>query len=369
MSNLFIGLMSGTSMDAIDAVLVDFSKGVSLIQTHSVALTDNTRRDILALCQNGSDEIERMGRLDRELGMLFADAAQGVLAKSAYQSKDICAIGSHGQTIRHRPSGAYPFTLQIGDPNTIAEQTSITVVADFRRRDIAAGGQGAPLVPAFHASLFGSPMTHRIVLNLGGIANITALPAGKPELASGYDTGPANMLMDAWIFKQKQLSFDRDGEWAASGTVHPELLTRLLAHPFFTKTTPKSTGREDFHLGWLEAILGQLPTSVSAADVQATLLELTATSIAQAIGETRLERGELLLCGGGAFNKTLWQRLAALLPKWTLRSTADFGLAPSWVEATAFAWLARQTMLGKAGNLPAVTGAKGLRVLGGIWLG
>lgn len=370
MSNLYIGLMSGTSVDAIDAVLVNFAPDFALIETHSVALSEPVRRDILALCQSGADEIERMGRLDRELGLLFAEAANGVLAKSPYQTNDICAIGSHGQTIRHRPSGALPFTLQIGDPNTIAEKTGIRVVADFRRRDIAAGGQGAPLVPAFHADSFRTKECHRIVLNLGGIANITVLPSSVVAAeVYGFDTGPANMLMDAWIRLHKNLSMDKNGEWAASGNVLPELLERLLAHSFFALPAPKSTGREDFHIDWLNAELAAWGKEAKPEDVQATLLELTAYSVAQAVLQTKLESGELLMCGGGAFNPVLWARLQQLLPEWKLCSTADFGLAPNWVEATAFAWMARQTVLGLTGNLPSVTGAEGFRVLGGVYLG
>ncbi len=366
MHELYIGLMSGTSMDAVDAVLLDFAQGMRLVGTHSIPLPDALRGELLAICQSGPDEIERMGRLDRELGELFAEAARGVLTSSEHHAAEVRAIGSHGQTIRHRPAGRHAFTLQIGDPNTIAEQTGIAVVADFRRRDIAAGGQGAPLVPAFHAGAFGHADANRIILNLGGIANITVLPAGQPDRAYGFDTGPANTLMDAWIQKQQGLALDANGEWAASGDSQPGLLQQLLTHPFFAMPAPKSTGREDFHLPWLESELSRLGQDVAAEDVQATLLELTAASVAHAIAGTELGGGELLICGGGAFNTTLWHRLQTLLPSWTLHSTADFGLAPNWVEATAFAWLAHQTVLGLPGNLPAVTGAAGPRVLGAI---
>lgn len=367
MSELYIGLMSGTSMDAIDAVLVDFSQGIRLLGTHSLPLPDELRQRIAGLCSTGPDEIERMGRLDAELGEHFAAAAHDVLASSEHHAGQVRAIGSHGQTIRHRPGALPPFTLQIADPNIVAERCGIPVVADFRRRDMAAGGQGAPLVPAFHAGVFGGAPRNRIVLNLGGIANITLLPAGNPAAVKGHDTGPANLLMDAWCQHVLGDPYDAGGEWAASGDVHAGLLRRLLEHPYFSRSAPKSTGREEFNLGWLGSELEALGTPVAAADVQATLLEVTARSVAEGIRATGLETGELLMCGGGAFNTRLWQRLATLLPEWQLVSTAEFGLAPTWVEATAFAWLARQTILGHAGSLPAVTGARGPRVLGAIY--
>ncbi|MDP2226151.1 MAG: anhydro-N-acetylmuramic acid kinase [Moraxellaceae bacterium] len=367
MSELYIGLMSGTSLDAIDAVLVDFADGIRLAGTFSMPLQSALRQRISVLCCSGTDEIEQMGRLDRELGEAFAEAALGVLASSERQPHEVKAIGSHGQTIRHRPQGAHAFTLQIGDPNTIAERCGINVVADFRRRDIAAGGQGAPLVPAFHAGIFSHASRHRIVLNLGGIANITLLPAGHPEAVSGFDTGPANLLMDAWSMTCRGRAYDADGEWAASGDINKPLLEKLLAHPFFSQPAPKSSGREDFNPAWLEQQLASLGARPSPEDIQATLLELTARSVADAILGLSLDHGDLLLCGGGAHNSALWHRLAELLPQWSLASTADHGLAPDWVEATAFAWLARQTVKQLPGNIPAVTGARGPRVLGCIY--
>jgi anhydro-N-acetylmuramic acid kinase len=366
MSELYIGLMSGTSMDAIDAVLVDFSDGIRLAGTHSHPLPPSLRSRLSELCQSRPDEIERMGRIDVELGQLFADTALELLEGAEHHAGSVRAIGSHGQTIRHRPRSSPAFTLQIGDPNTIAERTGISVVADFRRRDMAAGGQGAPLVPAFHAGVFGSTSHNRIVLNLGGIANVSIIPAGKPASTSGFDTGPANTLLDAWCQLKKDQPFDVAGEWAASGDVDTRLLEQLLKHPFFSQPHPKSTGREDFNLSWLRDELDRMGRPIDDVDVQATLLMLTARSVADEIASSGMEEGELLICGGGAFNTTLWQQLQALLPTWSLRSTADFGLAPGWVEATAFAWLARQTMLGLPGNLPAVTGAAGPRVLGAI---
>jgi anhydro-N-acetylmuramic acid kinase len=359
--------MSGTSIDAIDAVLVNFANGIRLEGTHSLTMPANLHERLCALCKSGPDEVEQLGRADAELGELFAEAAQKLLESSQHHASAVRAIGSHGQTIRHRPRNLPPFTLQIGDPNTIAEQTGITVVADFRRRDMAAKGEGAPLVPAFHASVFGHTTLDRVVLNLGGIANITVLPAGRADGIVGFDTGPANTLMDAWSQLKRNQPFDNQGEWAASGDICQALLERLLQHPFFARPAPKSTGREDFNIEWLLSELAIQSRQVSDSDVQATLLELTARSVADAVAGSNVNKGELLICGGGAFNVALWHRLEELLPDWKLRSTADFGLAPTWVEAAAFAWLARQTILGLPGNLPAVTGAKGPRVLGGIY--
>ncbi len=275
MSELYIGLMSGTSMDAIDAALVDFAHGMRLVGTHSIALPDELKARLITLAQPGPDEIERLGRIDIELGQLFAEAVRGVLESSEHHAAEIKAIGSHGQTIRHRPQGTYPFTLQITDPNTIAEATGITVVADFRRRDMAAGGQGAPLVPAFHASVFGHENHHRVVLNLGGIANFTLLPVGGE--VRGFDTGPANALMDAWCERHTGRAYDADGAFAASGQVDAALLARLLADPWFALPPPKSTGREHFHLDWLQARMGE--TVLPPADVQATLLDLSARTV------------------------------------------------------------------------------------------
>lgn len=366
MSELYIGLMSGTSMDAIDAVLVDFNHPMNVVGAYSLPFPESLRAHLSRLCLSGPDEIEQLGRLDRELGKLFANAVAGVLHKTGYSAAAIRAVGSHGQTLRHRPLASPAFTLQIADPNTIAEQCGITVIADFRRRDIAAGGQGAPLVPAFHASVFGHPTRHRVVLNLGGIANITVIPAGRPEATYGFDTGPANTLMDAWILRHCACPMDKDGAWAASGQLMPSLLSRLLQHPFFAKPAPKSTGREDFHLPWLDSVLADFP-AVQPEDAQATLLALTAESVSAAIHSTGLEGGELLVCGGGAFNPVLLESIQTRLPQWTLSTTAEHGLPPQWVEAAAFAWLARQTLLSLPGNLPAVTGASGPRVLGGIY--
>jgi len=382
---LYVGLMSGTSLDGIDAVLIEFSNQSHeitprLIAAETFAIPADLRRELIALCQPGDNEIERMGRADRELGIQFAEATRQLLGKAGIEARAIAAIGSHGQTIRHRPTpGPGPdnhrpaFTLQIGDPNTIAQLTRITTVADFRRRDIAAGGQGAPLVPAFHRAIF-SGERNRIILNIGGMANITALP-GKGEPGNtvplgfdvlGFDTGPGNTLLDAWINHQRQLDFDRDGAWASSGVVQRDLLDRLLADPFFGAPPPKSTGRELFNLDWLGRHLAQL-APLAAVDVQATLAELTAVSIRDAIVGLPTASQEVFVCGGGAYNRDLMLRLERLLHPRQLGHTGLLGIAPEWVEAAAFAWLARETLAGRPGNEPAVTGASEYCVLGAIY--
>lgn len=369
MNEIYLGLMSGTSLDAVDAVAVSFAQNgaIQLLGTHSLTLPQQLRAEILTLTQPKDNEIERLGVVDNKLGKLFAECANQLLTKLALSATDIKAIGSHGQTIRHRPYAETPFTLQITDPNMIAEQTGITVVADFRRRDVAAGGQGAPLVPAFHEALLRTSQKNRVILNLGGMANITVLPAEENQAVYGYDTGPANVLMDAWCQQKINQPFDKNGAWAATGNVNSKLLAEMLAHPFFAKTPPKSTGREDFHLDWLIDFFNCGYSNILAEDVQATLLALTAQSVADAVMQTGFTTGELWLCGGGAYNQALWQLLAKKLPHFSLHSTEEIGIAPSWIEASAFAWLAKQTLQGLSGNLPAVTGAAGKRILGGIF--
>lgn len=366
----YLGLMSGTSADAVDLVIVDFADNkVNLIGSHTLSLSHNIRQQIHALAIPDHDEIDRLGKLDQQLGELFADSLKQLLNKYQLRSDQIIAIGSHGQTIRHRPPGtlAHPFTLQIGDPNIIAERTGITTIADFRRRDMAAGGQGAPLVPAFHQAIFHSSAIDRVVVNIGGMANITWLPASGSTL--GFDTGPGNVLMDAWALKNLGKAYDANGDWAASGTANTNLLTRLLAHPFLQQISPKSTGREVFNLDWLDIELAQTPIStvISAVDIQATLLALTAHSIAKDIHQLTRSNCEVFVCGGGAYNLKLMRELATLLPNAKVASTADLGIAPEWIEAMAFAWLARQTMTRKNGNLSAVTGAKREVILGGVY--
>lgn len=360
--------MSGTSADAIDAVLVDFSPlQPQLLNSYSLPLPEPTRQAIFSLFTPGDNEIERLGRLDRELAYLNAQAVTQLLTLAQQPASAITAIGCHGQTLRHRPRLSYnrAFSLQIGDPNTLAELTGITTVADFRRRDIACGGQGAPLVPAFHQAVFSHPQHARALLNLGGIANITWLPPNAAPM--GFDTGPANGLMDAWIQRHLGQAYDANGDWAAQGRVLPHLLQALLAHPFFALPPPKSTGKEDFSIDWLFQQITTHCPQATAVDIQATLLELTALSCCQALNRHCPGLQQLYTCGGGARNNTLSQRLAELLPQVSLATTARLGVDVQWVEAMAFAWLAMRCLQGLTGNLPSVTGAAHAAVLGGIY--
>ncbi len=362
MTELYIGLMSGTSLDGIDAVLVDFSQpSPTLVASHYNEYTPQLRQTILALCHPGTDEINRMGELDVALGKQFALATNTLLKKNHLTAKQIRAIGSHGQTIRHYPQRQ--FTVQIGDPNIIAAETGITTVADFRRRDIAHGGQGAPLVPAFHQHIFSTSATNRAIVNIGGIANITLLPATDKQSILGFDTGPGNTLLDIWAEKYLHQPQDKNGAWAAQGKIHAELLEKLLADPFFKLVPPKSTGREYFNLQWLE---NHLPTAIPPVDVQTTLTELTARSIINAISHY-FSQAEILICGGGVHNHFLMQRLQKLNPALSVTSTQTRGIDPDWVEAIAFAWLAKQTLAGNPGNITAVTGAMKTTILGGVY--
>lgn len=364
-ASLYLGLISGTSADGIDAALVRFADNrPQLVAARTHPWPEELRTRILAVAQDEAQlDLDAYGRLDVAIGQCFADAAQALLRDSGVERGQVRAIGSHGQTLRHRPSGPHPFTLQVGDPAVIAERCGIDVVADFRRADVAAGGQGAPLLPAVHAMLLAASGHDRVVLNLGGIANITVLAADGDVL--GFDTGPANGLMDAWHQRHRGEAFDRDGAFAGSGQVDPALLDALLADPYFAAPAPKSTGREHFHLAWLDA--HARVTQLSPADVQATLLELSARSVAEAIDRYAPDAIDVLACGGGVHNAVLMRRLGERLGTRALHSTGAFGVDPDYLEATAFAWLARQRLLGLPGNLPMVTGAKGPRVLGAIY--
>ncbi|GAB5452637.1 MAG: anhydro-N-acetylmuramic acid kinase [Halioglobus sp.] len=357
-------------MDAIDSAVLRCTQSgeVELIATREHALDAAVRHAIDAISHPGDNEIDRMGRLDRILGSLFAEATNLLLEQSGLSSADIVAIGSHGQTVRHRPPGAFPdaaesYTLQLGDPNTIAEETGITTIADFRRRDIAAGGEGAPLAPAFHAHAFGKQDADRAIVNIGGIANVTLLHGH--ELVRGFDIGPGNTLMDGWHSLHRGEALDRGGRWAGSGSVVTALLQALLEHPYFARTGPRSTGKEAFHLNWLNEVLAD--RQVPAEDVQATLLELTAITIANAIQQGQPTTETVYVCGGGVHNEVLMRRLEALLSPVPVASTAQLGIGPDWVEAATFAWLAYQTLQGKPGNAPVVTGAAGTRILGAIY--
>jgi len=354
--------MSGSSLDGLDFALVEQDDRPRLLGTHYIPMPDDLRAELLGLCASGPDELARAGIAEQKWVRL---AAQGVHALLDQQNKlagEIRAIGSHGQTIRHEP--ARGFTVQIGNPALLTELTGITVVSDFRSRDVAAGGQGAPLVPAFHEALFEERTGNQAVLNVGGFSNLSLIEPSKP--VAGFDCGPGNVLMDAWIHRQRGENYDRDGQWAATGTVQPSLLKALLSDPFFVTKGPKSTGREVFNLPWLEQHLSRLP-SFAAEDVQATLLELTALTIVESLQSAQSDTQELLVCGGGAHNATLMKRLADLLPNTKVASTATHGVDPDWVEAMAFAWLAHCCLEGIAANRPSVTGARGLRVLGAIY--
>jgi anhydro-N-acetylmuramic acid kinase len=370
MSDVFLGLMSGTSCDAIDAALVRIEGSeTTLIATHEHPIPSAVRDQVRALSHPGDNEIECLGCLDQTLAELFADASLQLLSAAGCHPGEVAAIGSHGQTVRHRPPSApaasgIAFTLQIGDPNTIAERTGITTVADFRRRDIACGGEGAPLAPAFHGTAFGAPGVNRAIVNIGGIANVSILQ-GRQTVA-GFDTGPGNTLLDAWIHRHRDEPCDHGGRWAATGEVHGPLLDEFLAHPYLQLRGPRSTGKEAFNLAWLDGVLkahGEVP----AADVQATLVAFTARSITAAISATEPAIEEVFVCGGGSHNHTLMEALRQQLAALPVHTTAALGVDPDWVEAAAFAWLASRTLAGEPGNVPAVTGASRECVLGAIF--
>jgi anhydro-N-acetylmuramic acid kinase len=362
---LYLGLISGTSMDGIDAALVDID-GTRCTLTHAFSrpYAEPLRARLFALITNPDQcHLDDIGRLDTEIGEAFAGTALDLLQEAGVTTAQVTAIGTHGQTLRHQPHGEHPFTWQIGNPHLIAERTAITTVADFRRRDVAAGGEGAPLMPAFHQAVLASADENRAVINIGGIANLTWLP--RAGTVVGFDTGPGNCLMDAWATRHLGVAYDRDGAWAANGQTHIELLEHLFTEPYFAAEPPKSTGRELFNMGWLERHLDTLRKSPKPEDVQATLCELTARTIAEAcrsLGE--LQR--VLLCGGGSHNLELRRRLAAHLPRTRVETTAALALDPDHVEATGFAWLAYRALSGLPGNLPAVTGAQRSVVLGAI---
>jgi len=411
---LYIGMMSGTSLDGMDAVLCQFNNDMAdkentnkentideensqpamqLLATYSQEFPPRLREVLLGLCQpNGvnqfvpeagepNSELDWFGWASRAYAEFASEVVNTLLQQSNTDPESVLAIGCHGQTVRHRPQMG--FSLQLVDANIIAERTGISVVSDFRRRDMAVGGQGAPLVPAFHQALFATPDSTRVLLNLGGIANITVLPAlanndedsntDNADNVIGYDTGPANLLLDAWTALHTDNDYDAKGAWAQSGTIIEPLLHQLLTHAFFAQPHPKSTGREDFNLAWLQGELqafeqANANVSYSAADVQATLTELTAISACDQINQfiSNQKQSSVYVCGGGALNRYLMTRLQAHLPHWAVTTTTELGLQPTWVESVAFAWLARQTLMGETGNLPAVTGAREGVVLGQV---
>lgn len=350
-------------MDGIDAALVDFSNSqIKLISSHIKAWPEQVIKEIIASYQLPDDQLHIADQLDITTGEIFARATNELLLKAGLKASDIIAIGSHGQTIRHKPDGPEPFSLQIGNARTITKLTGINVVSDFRTADILAGGEGAPLAPAFHNAIFRHPEENRIVLNIGGIANFTVLPADTTQAVIGFDSGPGNTIMDAWTFRHQNEMYDKDGSWAASGIIDETLLNELLEDDYFARPAPKSTGFEYFNCKWLESHLKQ---DLSTEDIQATLCELTAQSIANDIKRYDAN-SRILVCGGGYHNKHLIKRLKTLLPENKIDSTEAYGVHPDWVEAMAFAWLARQSINGEPGNLTTVTGAKSAVVLGEI---
>ena len=358
--------MSGTSLDGVDVALVQFPPAAPprLLHAHHQPYADAQRQALLALCEGQAVTLATVGALDVQVARAYASAVHTLLQQAGVAASQVQVLGAHGQTVHHQPLGAERFSTQLGDPNTLAVATGITVVADFRRRDMALGGQGAPLAPGFHDQVLRHPSITRVVLNSGGIANISVLVPGHACL--GYDTGPANLLLDAWVQLHKGQPFDADGAWAAQGQVNTALLLRLLADPYFSTPPPKSTGREHFSLAWLQRQLAAAGAAVEAHDVQRTLLELSAQSVAQAVS-CHANGGELLVCGGGARNTAFMQRLAALLPRWQVATTDAHGVPAQWMEAMAFAWFAQCTLSGQAASVPTVTGASRACVLGGIY--
>jgi len=368
--SLYLGLMSGTSTDAVDAALLDLdAEPPALVAARSHPLPAELRDALLEVAGGAGDHLDRVSALDVRVGEVFAEAALALIREAGLRPGDVAAIGSHGQTVRHRPHQPVPRSVQIGDPNVIAERTGVTTVADFRRRDIAAGGEGAPLAPAFHAAVFRDPARHRTVVNIGGIANLTALPPPGAAVR-GFDTGPGNALLDAWAARHLGQRFDADAAWAATGRVHPELLRVLRADDYFSAPPPKSTGREYFDLPWLERALERItPPPPSPQDVQRTLCALTAGTVSDAIEEHAPATEEVFVCGGGSRNPLLMEGLRERLGGRRVASTAELGIDPGWVEAAAFAWLARRRLEGHSGNLPEATGARRAVVLGGVYAG
>lgn len=363
-SGRYIGVMSGTSLDGVDVVLAAIDDSMVAQQaSYCHPMPGDLRQQILDICQGQSLTLSQLGQLDTRLGRLFAEAVTTLMRQQTLEASDIVAIGCHGQTVWHEPGGAAPNTLQIGDNNHIVAATGVTVVGDFRRRDMALGGQGAPLVPAFHQALLMDVAERRMVLNIGGIANLSLLLPGQP--VSGFDTGPGNMLIDSWIWRHQGKRFDKDACWASQGKVVPALLEQMLRDPWFALPPPKSTGREQFNPGWIEQQLQNFP-GLAPADVQATLTELTAVTIAN---QVRLNDGcdRLLVCGGGSRNPLLMARLGTLLTGTEVATTDAVGINGDDMEALAFAWLAYRTLSGLPGNLPAVTGAKQASVLGAVY--
>lgn len=363
----FIGAISGTSVDAIDCALIDCSSGQTrVLATQSGNYPDKLRADIMSLCESATVSLQDLGTIDNRIARAFADTINALVARSDLNAGHISAIGSHGQTVFHQPSGDQRFSMQLGDPNIIAELTGITTVSDFRRRDMAAGGQGAPLAPLFHQHFFHSATRRRCVVNIGGMSNITLLNLAHDATPRGYDTGPGNVLMDIWIQQEHGERYDDAGNWAASGQVDRALLQLLLDEPYFSLPPPKSTGRELFNAAWLGSKLANLPHTLSATNVQRTLLELTALSIIRSLDDLTMP-AELIVCGGGAHNAALLQRLQQLLPSSRVMPSDNCGLSADWVEAVTFAWLAHRALSRQTVDSCDLTGASHPVIMGGVY--
>lgn len=366
---LYIGVMSGTSLDGIDIVITDLShQQVKLIAAKTYPFSEEIKQHLQKLINEPVCHLKELGNVDIALGEEIANSINQLLNEKNLTPAQVVAIGSHGQTVFHQPNEPNQFSLQIGNPNVIVEQTGITTVADFRQRDMVLGGQGAPLVPAFHQSLFQDSESNRVILNIGGISNITVLPAKQnSQKIFGFDTGPGNTLLDAWCQIHTQQPYDKGGKWAETGEVSEALLTECLKDNYFSQPIPKSTGREHFNLKWLNQQLEAIDETLSTADIQATLCQLTVESIANDIQRFSSDLEEVYVCGGGAYNTDLIHRLQAVLNPIKVISTNALGLSPEWVEATAFAWLAKQTINKKAVALADVTGARSNTLLGAVY--
>lgn len=366
-SSLYIGVMSGTSLDGIDVAIVDISnKRVHLVASHCYPIPEDIRQQLTEICITKQATLQQLGEVDHRLGHLYADAINDLLAQNNMLPSQIEAIGCHGQTIYHAPNGTYPFTMQMGDANIIATKTNITTIADFRRKDMALGGQGAPLVPAFHQAIFANKTKNSVILNIGGIANFTVICPDHPLI--GYDTGPGNTLLDTWIYQNQGKTYDKDAQWALSGHIDNTLLTHLLDEPYFNLAAPKSTGRELFNLNWLNKKL--MGCSLSPQDIQATLVEFTVVSVVNELKKLNLPPKlicELVVCGGGARNPLIMQRFTQHLSDWSVKTSNDYGVDMDYVEAMAFAWLAHQRRYDLPGNVQEVTGATRAVSLGAIY--
>ncbi len=367
-SSIYIGVISGTSMDAVDCALVDFNGGKpAQLDFINTEIPDDLRQKLLYLCEDHNNQIPLLGETDVEFARLLALSVNQILEINGLKPSQIAAVGSHGQTIRHMPHqnvSNYPFTIQIGDPNTIAELTKITTVADFRRRDLAAGGQGAPIVPAFHRKIFSSAENDRVIINIGGMSNITVLK--KTGEISGHDTGPGNVLMDLWVQQHLGHPYDKDGSWASTGKVDEDLLSSLLDEPYFKLPPPKSTGRELFNQHWLNSKLAELNQAIAPEKVQATLLALTVQTIKNAI-QKELNKGQIIVCGGGAYNSALMQELAQSLPSFEVMPSSRLGVMEDSMEAVAFAWLAKQTLSEQPVDFTDITGSAHPVIAGGVY--